>query len=132
MSPTILGRTWYCKTTFVASKALMQRFATSIGLKVNFHKSCMVPINVRSNRIPLLTGVFGCLEGRLPFRYLGIPLGTTKPLVKDYAPLFCRTKRKLSASLVYLPYSRRATDYQFSYLSLNILYVQTQNTKNSC
>lgn len=57
--------------------------------------------------MPLLTGVFGCIEGQLPFTYLGIPLGTTKPLVKDYAPLICRIERKLSAGSMYLSYSGR-------------------------
>jgi len=88
-------------------KALLQSFATSTGLKVNFHKSCLIPINVPSHKVPLLTGVFGCVEGQLPFTYLGIPLGTTKPLVKDYAPLICRVERKLFASSVFLSYSGR-------------------------
>jgi hypothetical protein len=70
-------------------KALLHSFAISTGLKVNFHKSCLIPINVPTEKVPLLTGVFGCVEGQLPFTYLGIPLGTTKPLVKDYAPLIC-------------------------------------------
>jgi hypothetical protein len=88
-------------------KALLQSFATSIGLKVNFHKSCLIPINVPTHKVQLLTGVFGCLQGQLPLTYLGIPLGTTKPLVKDYAPLVCRIERKLSASSVYLSYLKR-------------------------
>jgi hypothetical protein len=88
-------------------KALLHSFANSTGLKVNFHKSCLIPINVPSHKVPLLTGVFGCVEGQLPFTYLGIPLGTTKPLVKDYAPLICRIERKLSTSSVFLSYSGR-------------------------
>jgi hypothetical protein len=88
-------------------KALLHSFANSIGLKVNFHKSCLIPINVPSHKVSLLTGVFGCVEGQLPFTYMGIPLGTTKPLVKDYAPLICRIEIKLSASSVFLSYSGR-------------------------
>jgi hypothetical protein len=67
----------------------------------------LIPINVPQEKIPLLTGVLGCVQGHLPFTYLGIPLGTTKPLVKDYAPLICRIERKLSASSVFLAYSGR-------------------------
>jgi hypothetical protein len=85
-------------------KALLNSFAASTGLKVNFQKPCLIPINVPSHRVPLLTGVFGCSEGKLPFTYLGIPLGTTKPLVRDYAPLICRIERKLSASSMFLSY----------------------------
>jgi hypothetical protein len=67
----------------------------------------LIPINVPRHKVPLLTRVFGCVEGQLPFTYLGIPLGTTKPLVKDYAPLICRVERKLSASSAFLSYSGR-------------------------
>jgi hypothetical protein len=88
-------------------KALLQSFALSTGLKVNFHKSCLILINVPSHKVPLLTRVFGCTEGQLPFTFLGIPLGTTKPLVKDYAPLICKVEGKLSASSVYLSYLGR-------------------------
>jgi len=48
-------------------KALLHSFAISTGLKVNFHKSCLIPINVPTEKVPLLTGVFGCVEGQLPF-----------------------------------------------------------------
>jgi hypothetical protein len=88
-------------------KALLHSFAISTGLKVNFHKSCLIPINVPNHKVPLLTGVFGCVQGQLPFTYLGIPLGTTKPQVKDFAPLICRIERKLSASSVFVSYSGR-------------------------
>jgi len=58
----------------------------------------MIPINVEESNVPLLTGAFGCTLGTLPFTYLGLPLGTTKPLVRDFAPLICRIERRLSAS----------------------------------
>jgi hypothetical protein len=45
--------------------------------------------------------------GTSPFTYLGLPLGLTKPLVKDYAPLICRIERRLSASSLYLSQAGR-------------------------
>jgi hypothetical protein len=92
-------------------KALLQSFALSTGLKVYFHKSCLIPINVPSHKVPLLTGVFGYVEGQLPFTYLGIPLGTTKPFIKDYAPLIYRVERKLSTSSVLSIIFRPITTY---------------------
>jgi hypothetical protein len=88
-------------------KALLHSFAESTGLKVNFNKSCLIPINVSQDRVPILTETFGCAQGSLPFTYLGIPLGITKPLVKDYAPLICRIERKLSGSSSFLNYAGR-------------------------
>jgi retron-type reverse transcriptase len=88
-------------------KALLQSFAQSTGLKVNYHKSCLIPINVDALKVTQLSSLFGCTVGTLPFTYLGLPLGTTKPLVKDFAPLVCRVERRMSASSTFLSYAGR-------------------------
>jgi hypothetical protein len=88
-------------------KELLQKITLSSGLKVNFHKSCLVPINISQEHASSLASTFGCIVGSFPFTYLGLPLGLTKPLVKDYAPLICRTERRLSASSQFLSYAGR-------------------------
>ncbi|WVZ97553.1 hypothetical protein U9M48_043079 [Paspalum notatum var. saurae] len=52
---------------------------SSVGLKVNFAKSCMTPINLTDEKFLILSNTFGCSQGTLPFTYLGLPLGLTKP-----------------------------------------------------
>lgn len=42
-----------------------------------------------------------------PMTYLGLPLGTTKPKVEEFAPLLNRVERKLSACPTLLSYSGR-------------------------
>jgi hypothetical protein len=71
-------------------KEILQKVTLSNGLKVNYHKSCIVPINMDASRAPSLADAFGYVVGSFPFTYLGHPLGLTKPQVKDYAPLICR------------------------------------------
>ena len=44
---------------------------------------------------------------RSPLYHLMLPLGTTRPLVKDFAPLICRIERCLSASSVFFNYAGR-------------------------
>jgi hypothetical protein len=66
-----------------------------------------VPINIDNDRASQLAGEFGCLVGSFPFTYLGLPLGITKPQVRDYAPLLCRIERMLSASSLFLSYAGR-------------------------
>jgi hypothetical protein len=44
-----------------------------------------------------LTGVFGCQLQDMPFTYLGLPMGTTKPRVEHFAPLMNRVERQLTA-----------------------------------
>jgi hypothetical protein len=45
-------------------KALLQTYSQSTGLKVNFGKSCLLPINMSQEKAELLAGVFGCSVGR--------------------------------------------------------------------
>jgi len=88
-------------------KGLLQDFTLSIGLRVNYHKSCLVPINMDNDNATSLANAFGCTVRSFPFTYLGLPLGLTKPQVKDYAPLICRVERRLSTSAQFLSYAGR-------------------------
>lgn len=53
----------------ICLKGLLENFAQSTGLRVNYKKSCMIPINVSDERMTNLTAVFGCQIGTLPFTY---------------------------------------------------------------
>ena len=70
-----------------ALKKALEDFSKSTGLYVNFHKSCMLPINVSDEEIAQLAQSFGCAVGTMPFTYLGLPLGTTRPRIQDLTPL---------------------------------------------
>jgi hypothetical protein len=54
-----------------------------------------------------LAASFGCSMGRLPFTYLGHPLGTTKPTVHDMSPLVGLVECRLNASACFLGYGGR-------------------------
>ena len=88
-------------------KDLLDTFADSTGLKVNFSKSSMVPINVSDENIAALTSAFGCQTASMPFTYLGLPMGTTKPRMKDLTPLMDKVEKRLSVFSTYLSYSGR-------------------------
>lgn len=53
--------------------------SASTGLKINFNKSCLMPINLEPKKTVQLAVVFGCQIGSFPFTYLGLSLGITKP-----------------------------------------------------
>jgi len=76
-------------------KAILNSFAESIGLKVNYNKSTMVPVNVSEEKMNILANTFGCSIGSLPFTYLGLPLSITKPTVADFWPLVSKCERRL-------------------------------------
>jgi hypothetical protein len=88
-------------------KALLHSFATSTGLQVNYRKSHMYPINITQERLSHLAATFGCDVGCMPFTYLGLPMGTTKPHIEDLTPLMDRVERRLSACSTWLSYSGR-------------------------
>ena len=80
----------------IAIKEMLHVFRASTGLKVYFHKSMMVPLNVSDEEAARLASVFGCTT--LPFTYLELPMGTTKPRIQDLMPLVDRVERRLTAS----------------------------------
>ena len=76
-------------------KALLNSFAKSTGLMVNYGKSMMVPVNVDDAKLKILSRTLGCTKGSLPFTYLGLPLSLTRPTVADYWPLVLRCESRL-------------------------------------
>jgi hypothetical protein len=75
---------------------VLQSFSDSTGLKINFSKSMMVPINLSNDKLTHLARTFGCQTGSFPFTYLGLPLGLTRPKVDDFLPLISKCERRLN------------------------------------
>jgi hypothetical protein len=69
-----------CSTQLWALKALLHTFGESTGLRVNYAKSFMVPINTSQEKLQPLARTFNCETGSLPFTYLGLPLSPTLSL----------------------------------------------------
>lgn len=88
-------------------KGILQSFFESTGLKVNYHKSQMIPINVSPERMEHLADTFGCQIGGLPFTYLGLPMGTTKPRFQELTPMMDKVERRLSTRSSLLSYTGR-------------------------
>jgi hypothetical protein len=88
-------------------KSLLNSFAESTGLKVNYNKSLMVPINIEDDKFDILANTFGCSKGSLPFTYLGLPLSLTKPTMADFWPLVNHCERHLSSISSFLSQAGR-------------------------
>lgn len=56
-------------------KALLWGFEMVSGLKVNFHKSCLMGVNVSAEFLGMASSFLNCKVGSLPFMYLGLPVG---------------------------------------------------------
>jgi hypothetical protein len=53
-------------------KGLLESFGQSTGLRINYAKSCIVPLNMSQDKVELLAGVFGCQIQGMSFTYLGV------------------------------------------------------------
>ena len=70
-------------------------FEALSGQKVNFYKSELVGVNVSDFWLSEASKVMNCRVGRLPFVYLGLPIGSDARWLKD--SLMHRTKSRLSS-----------------------------------
>jgi hypothetical protein len=95
------------KDQLLLIKDTLRKFSLSTGLKINFDKSQMLPINVPEDLLQELVDVFQCQVGKMPFTYLGLPVGTTKPTITELSPLVCRLERKLTSSSSFLSQGAR-------------------------
>lgn len=84
-------------------KGILDTYAKSTGLKVNFQKSSLVPINVETSKVAAI----GCQVGAMPFTYLGLPLGTTRPTVEEYMPVLNKIERRMMGLNKLLSYNVR-------------------------
>jgi retron-type reverse transcriptase len=89
----------------IVMKEILERYANSTGLKINFHKSSMIPINLSDINAQRIAALIGCNIASMPFTYLGLPLGTTKPSIQDLMPLVDRIERRVSATFMLMSYS---------------------------
>lgn len=76
----------------------LESFSQSTALRVNYKKSCLVPLNISSEKAQQLAGVFSCKLESLPFTYLGLPMGTTKPRVEHFDAIMNKIERRHSAT----------------------------------
>ena len=74
---------------------------------MNYSKLVMVPINVQPDRMEILASAFGCAIGSMPFTYLELPMGTTKPKMEDLTPMMDSVERRLSGCATWLSYTGR-------------------------
>jgi len=58
-----------------ALRAILALFEVMYGLKVNYHKSMVVGINVDESWLREAASVLSCKIGKIPFIYLGLSIG---------------------------------------------------------
>jgi len=90
----ILGETSWANVR--AMRAVLHLFATMPGLKVNFHKSELVGVNVHQSWLLEVATVLNCKVGDLPIMYLGLPLGGDPRRLNFWEPVVSQIKSRMS------------------------------------
>ena len=109
-----------CPDQAARMKTILEDYAASVRLIINFHKSTLIPINIDQRYAMELAHVFGCSVGSLPFTYLGLPMGTTKPTLLDLMPLVHGVERKMSTALALMSSGAKLTLVNFAVTSMLI------------
>ena len=79
-----------------ALRAALLLFEAMSGFKVNFHKSLLVGVNVSESWLNEATSMLGCKVGKVPFSYLGLPVGGDLRHLMFWEPVLDRIKKRLS------------------------------------
>lgn len=82
-----------CPQQLEQMQHLVHLFSQASGLKVNYHKSSILPLNVPKDTMQHLSTLLGCTIGTFPFTYLGTPLSFTKPRMEIFMYLIERIQK---------------------------------------
>jgi hypothetical protein len=76
-------------------KCCLVWFECLSGMRINYHKSEIVPINVSSKECIKIARFFSCPLGDFPIKYLGVPLRYEKLRREDIQPLVDKILKKI-------------------------------------
>jgi hypothetical protein len=79
-----------------ALRAVLVLFELMSGLKVNFHKSMLVGVNISDSWMHEAALALRCKVGKVPFLYLGLPIGGDPRRLGFWKPVLNRIKHRLS------------------------------------
>jgi hypothetical protein len=107
----------------VCLKAILHSFALSTGLKVNYSKSNMFPINLDHERLCHFANTICCQTRSFPFTYLGLPLSINKPSLEHFLPMVCKVERRLCGIANFLNYGGKLELVNSVLSSLPLFYM---------
>jgi hypothetical protein len=78
-------------------KLILEAFEQLSGLKINFHKSELFCFGEAQDLAALYADLFGCGQGQIPIRYLGIPIHYRRLTIVERKSVEERLQKRLSS-----------------------------------
>ncbi|KAK2417418.1 hypothetical protein QL285_039719 [Trifolium repens] len=79
-----------------ALRGVLLLFELMSGLKVNFHKSMLVGVNISESWLREAASALRCKVGKVPFLYLGLHIGGDPRRLGVWQPVLARIRNRLS------------------------------------
>ncbi|KAK2373370.1 hypothetical protein QL285_074404 [Trifolium repens] len=79
-----------------ALRGVLVLFELMSDLKVNFHKSMLVRVNITNSWLHEAASALQCRVGKVSFLYLGLPIGGDSRRLSFWEPVLTRIRNKLS------------------------------------
>uniref|UniRef100_I1QL40 Reverse transcriptase domain-containing protein n=1 Tax=Oryza glaberrima TaxID=4538 RepID=I1QL40_ORYGL len=77
-------------------KGLLTLFGEATGLKTNFCKSTITPIQCNDQQRAMVEAILSCRVEDFPITYQGLPLGTRKPTKAEVQPILDKLAKKVA------------------------------------
>jgi len=78
-------------------KATLRGFEMASRLKVNYHKSSLIGVNVPRDFMEAACRFLHCSEGSVPFNYLGLPVGASSKKLSTWEPMLEQLRNILNS-----------------------------------
>jgi hypothetical protein len=78
-------------------KCCLVWFEKLSGMRINYHKSELVPLNLSEEQVHLAAHIFSCPIGSFPIKYLGVPLHFDNLKREDLQPLVDMIMNKIAS-----------------------------------
>ncbi|XP_028089573.1 uncharacterized protein LOC114289924 [Camellia sinensis] len=78
-------------------KRVLRCFEVMYGLKINYHKSVVCGMGFQKDQTKEFAQTLNCLTKKLPFNFLGLPLGANPRRKSTWVPVIKKVKKKLSS-----------------------------------
>ena len=81
--------------TLMNYRHILDCFDVMSGLRINYEKYALVPINCDEDWVVEIRRIMNCLVVSLPIKYLGIPLGANPNRIETRQPIIDRIRKRL-------------------------------------